>query len=77
MAMIAAIQFDADGQHLPEYIDSMVKAVSDADIVIGSRFVDTKKPHSMRMLGSNLISWAIRITTRQSNKRPDLGNEGL
>lgn len=68
-----AIQFDADGQHLPEYIDSMVEAVSDADIVIGSRFVDTKKPHSMRMLGSNLISWAIKITTGKVIKDPTSG----
>ena len=68
-----AIQFDADGQHLPEYIAPMVDAVSDADIVIGSRFVDSKKPHSMRMLGSNLISGAIRLTTGKLIKDPTSG----
>lgn len=34
-----------------------------ADIVIGSRFKTVKKPFSLRMLGSNLISFAIRVTT--------------
>lgn len=68
-----AIQFDADGQHLPEYIAPMVHAISDADIVIGSRFIDSKKPHSMRMLGSNLISGAIRLTTGKSIKDPTSG----
>lgn len=68
-----AIQFDADGQHLPEYIAPMVNAISGADIVIGSRFVDSKKPHSMRMLGSDLISGAIRLTTGKSIKDPTSG----
>lgn len=68
-----AIQFDADGQHLPEYIVPMVNAISGADIVIGSRFVDSKKPHSMRMLGSDLISRAIRLTTGKSIKDPTSG----
>jgi glycosyltransferase involved in cell wall biosynthesis len=68
-----AIQFDADGQHLPEYIAPMVNAVSSADIVIGSRFIDSKKPRSMRMLGSDLISGAIRLTTGKSIKDPTSG----
>lgn len=68
-----AIQFDADGQHLPEYIPSMVEALKNADIVIGSRFVGTKKPHSMRMLGSNLISTAIKVTTGKRIKDPTSG----
>ena len=68
-----AIQFDADGQHLPEYIESMIEAVSNADIVIGSRFIGSKKPRSMRMFGSNLISWAIRLTTGRFIKDPTSG----
>lgn len=60
-----AMQFDADGQHLPEYIDSMMEEMQRKgyDIVIGSRFVTEKKPRTMRMMGNNLISWAIRLTT--------------
>ena len=68
-----AIQFDADGQHLPEYIEPMVEALENADIVIGSRFAEAKKPRSMRMLGSNLISAAIKLTTGQTVKDPTSG----
>ena len=59
-----AMQMDADGQHLPEYIEALIKKINEGyDIVIGSRFVTEKKPKSMRMLGSNMISWAIHMTT--------------
>ena len=68
-----AIQFDADGQHLPEHIEPMVEALENADIVIGSRFAEAKKPRSMRMLGSNLISAAIKLTTGQTVKDPTSG----
>lgn len=60
----AAMQFDADGQHRPEYIDGLLKKMKEGyDVVIGSRFVDRKKPHSLRMLGSSMISGAIRMVT--------------
>lgn len=68
-----AIQFDADGQHLPEYIEPMVKALEAADIVIGSRFINEKKPRSMRMVGSNLIAAAIKLTTGKTLKDPTSG----
>lgn len=67
------IQFDADGQHLPEYIKPLEKAIETCDIAIGSRFIDKKKPVSMRMLGSNLISLAIKITTGTTLKDPTSG----
>ena len=36
-----AVQFDGDGQHRPEYIESMRRRIDEGyDIVIGSRFVD-------------------------------------
>lgn len=68
-----AIQFDADGQHLPEYIPLLEKAVQENDIAIGSRFVTKKKPSSMRMLGSNLIEVAIKLTTGEIIKDPTSG----
>ena len=47
-----AVQFDADGQHLPEYVKTLIKEIENgSDIVIGSRFVTKKKPFTMRMLG--------------------------
>lgn len=59
------VQIDGDGQHDPRYIADMIDSMRkhDSDIVIGSRFVNQKKPFNMRMLGSNLISLAIFITT--------------
>lgn len=68
-----AIQFDADGQHLPKYIPLLEKAVQENDIAIGSRFVSKKKPSSMRMLGSNLIEVAIKLTTGETIKDPTSG----
>lgn len=70
----AAMQLDADGQHRPEYISSMLAKMEEGyDIVIGSRFVERKKPHTLRMLGSGLISAAIRIVTGKRIKDPTSG----
>ena len=69
-----AIQFDGDGQHRPEYIEAMREKMDEGyDIVIGSRFVTEKKPNSMRMLGSRLLSAAIRLTTGVSVADPTSG----
>lgn len=67
------IQFDADGQHLPEYIKPLEEAIESSDIAIGSRFVNKKKPVSMRMLGNTLISFAIKLTTGRTLKDPTSG----
>jgi len=71
----AAIQFDGDGQHDPCYIAGMIEKMEreNLDIVIGSRFCEQKKPHSLRMLGSALISWAIRFTTGKTITDPTSG----
>lgn len=59
-----AIQLDGDGQHRPDFVEDMKKKMDEGyDIVIGSRFVNEKKPMTMRMLGSNLLQSAIRLTT--------------
>lgn len=70
-----AVQFDADGQHRPEYIKYMLDCMrkNDADIVIGSRFVTGKKEHSARMMGSRLISSLIKMTTASTIKDPTSG----
>lgn len=64
------IQIDGDGQHDPKFIWNMLRTMqqTNVDIVIGSRFVVEKKPLSMRMLGSNLISLAILLTTGKKIK---------
>lgn len=60
-----AVQIDGDGQHDPAYIDVLVSRMKETgcDIVIGSRFKTEKKPGGMRMFGSRIITWAIRVTT--------------
>lgn len=70
-----AVQYDGDGQHDARYIADMVSFMEQGqyDIVIGSRFVDKKKPKTLRMLGSNVISAAIKITTRRTVKDPTSG----
>ncbi len=68
------IQFDADGQHLPEYIEPMYNKIKEGcDVVIGSRFVTEKKPFTSRMMGSRLISTAIKLTTGKRIKDPTSG----
>lgn len=69
-----AIQFDGDGQHLPEYIGDLVAEIKKGhDCVIGSRFVSATKNYSLRMLGNSLISWSIRLTTGQKITDPTSG----
>ena len=69
-----AIQLDGDGQHRPDFIGDMKKKIDEGyDIVIGSRFIDEKKPMTMRMLGSNLLEIAIRLTTGWDIKDPTSG----
>ena len=67
------IQFDADGQHRPEYLDALVEGIANYDIVIGSRFVTEEKPRSMRMLGSNILESIFRLTTRTKVNDPTSG----
>lgn len=68
------MQYDGDGQHKAEYIESMLNEVKKGyDIVIGSRFVNKKKGMSLRMIGSRLISLAIRLTTGCHIKDPTSG----
>lgn len=68
------IQFDGDGQHSARYISTMVNEIENgSDIVIGSRFVTEKKPFTARMLGSRLISFAIKVITGKMITDPTSG----
>lgn len=70
----AAVQFDGDGQHCAEYLQSLFQTIENgADIAIGSRFVTEKKPFTFRMIGSRLISFLIKITTGKTIKDPTSG----
>lgn len=69
------IQFDGDGQHRSEYVPGLIEAIKndECDVAIGSRYASTAKPHSLRMLGSRLISYAIYAITRTRIKDPTSG----
>lgn len=69
------IQFDGDGQHKAEYINKLVTKASEdkCNIVVGSRFVTQKKPHSIRMFGSNIIQLVIKLVTGKKITDPTSG----
>ena len=71
----AVVQFDADGQHLPEFIPAMAQALQDheADIVIASRILASEAPKGLRNMGSKFISWIIRRTTGAQITDPTSG----
>ncbi len=74
MGYECAIQLDGDGQHRPDFVGDMKRKMDEGyDIVIGSRFINEKKPMTMRMLGSNLLEFAIRLTTGSDIKDPTSG----
>ena len=59
------LQLDGDGQHDPVYIQSLIDEMerTGCDIVIGSRFKTERKPLNSRMIGSQIITTAIWMTT--------------
>lgn len=69
------LQFDGDGQHDPEFIREMEDTMerTGSDIVIGSRFCTQKKPLTLRMLGSRMLSMAILLTTGKKVSNPTSG----
>lgn len=71
----AVLQFDGDGQHDPHYIRKMVRIMEreDVDIVIGSRYMTENKPWTARMIGSRVLTTAIRLTTGKTIKDPTSG----
>ncbi len=70
-----AIQFDGDGQHEAKYLKDLVSEIekNGVDVSIGSRFVNEKKPLTARMLGSRLISFAIKLVTFKRINDPTSG----
>ena len=69
---------DGDGQHDPTYVIPFIKEIENGnDYVLGSRFVNQKKPFSLRMLGSNIISLLIKLKTGKTIKDPTSGMRAL
>lgn len=44
----AAVQIDADGQHDPRYLASLLEKLDTADVVIGARFATPDDPYKVR-----------------------------
>ncbi|MEA4821269.1 MAG: glycosyltransferase family 2 protein [Erysipelotrichales bacterium] len=73
-----AIVIDGDGQHPPFYINTVVQKISDGyDYAIGSRYVECRKPWTLRMIGSRIISLVIRLKTGQHVSDPTSGMRAL
>ena len=73
-----ALAFTVSGytkaQVLKKFYDELLAALEEGnDIVIGSRFLTVKKPKTLRMLGSYIISWSIRLTTGRAICDPTSG----
>lgn len=70
-----ALQFDADGQHLPQYIEPMMNKMvqTNSDIIIGSRFLEDAMPVSLRTFGSIIIRAMIKLTSGQRLTDPTSG----
>ena len=68
-----AVQFDGDGQHDINYIEKLINPIinKEADMVIGSRFIDDTsdfKSTKARQLGISIISFLIKILSRKKIK---------
>jgi len=69
---------DGDGQHPPVFMSSLIKEVENGyDYVVGSRFVEKKKPLTMRMLGSRLLCFLIYLKTGRKVTDPTSGMRAL
>ncbi len=66
------INFDADGQHRLDNLQKLV-TLDDADYVVGSRFLEMEKPKSARMLGSRILTIAIKLKTGKYIADPTSG----
>lgn len=66
-----AIQYDGDGQHDINCVDDLVNPIvaGEADMVIGSRFVEGSKSEFKsslaRRIGIKIISWEIKFVTHK------------
>lgn len=74
-----AIQFDGDGQHDINYVPNICMPIIEggADMVIGTRYLDKSESEFqstfMRRLGTNIISFFIKICTHKKITDPTSG----
>lgn len=72
-----AVQVDGDGQHDPEFLETMAEYLDkkQLDMVIGSRFIEKQgfQSSSMRRVGIHFFSWLIKILTGHTITDPTSG----
>lgn len=69
---------DGDGQHQPKYVHDLIREIDNGhDYVVGSRFVNEKKPYTLRMMGSRLICLFIKLKTGKRVTDPTSGMRAL
>ena len=69
---------DGDGQHDPSYVRDMFTQIEKGyEYVIGSRYVEEKKPFNARMIGSRIICMLIRLKTGKTVSDPTSGMRAL
>ncbi len=62
----ALVQLDADGQHRPEFLETLLAHVGETDIVVGSRFAgagDYRSTWARRNV-QRVIAWTVSAYTR-------------
>ncbi len=70
-----AVQFDGDGQHDAGYLSKLEEKLTEADMVIGSRFIENTGflSTSARRVGIKYISWLIKALTKTKITDPTSG----
>jgi glycosyltransferase involved in cell wall biosynthesis len=73
------IQMDADGQHDPVFLSTLISALDHADVVVGSRFLEQSgyRMSRVRRLGCHLLSIAGSMATGMRITDPTSGFQAL
>ena len=70
----AVATLDGDGQHNPEYLNKLFKEIDNGyEYILGSRYVNNKKPYNLRMIGSRILTTLIRLLTGVKVNDPTSG----
>ena len=75
----AVLQLDGDGQHDPASIPALLEALSHADVVVGSRFLDPRsyRPPLQRRLGMWFFGRIASLLCRQRITDPTSGFQAI
>ena len=75
----AVLQLDGDGQHDPASIPALLEALSRADVVVGSRFLDPRsyRPPLPRRIGMWIFARVASLLCRQRITDPTSGFQAI